>query len=832
MGKQSKPRLLVTGGSGYLGRCLVRLAAPAWQVTATYFSHPPQQAGADWRPLDLRDQAAVQRLVDEVAPAAIVHTAAVNPGAAGDMLAVNEAGSRHVASAARVGGARLLHLSTDVIFDGHKGHYVEDDPPTPITSYGRSKALAEEAVQAAGAAALIVRTSLTYGWRPQLDRHTRWVVDGLRAGQPVRLFTDELRCPIWVESLAAALLELAAGDTEGVLHVAGAQDLSRYEFGWRLARFHGLDPQPLIAARSGESGLVRPLDCTLDSSRARALLTTPLPGVDQVLEWEYSMTVFPGMPGKGKFGRIRAEDGFQEQYMEDEVRILVIDDNRPLREFVVQALGGRQGFATLQARDGLEGLEMALTHSPDLILMDYEMPRMNGLEVLKGLRARQVDIPVILMTSHGSEAIAVEVFRQGVRDYLMKPFAADEMFDAVERALIEVRLRQEKEALTRRLAAANQQLRGRVRELDTLYQIGKSITSLLSRDQLLDRILDAAFYVIGAEEVSLMLLDEETGRLRLERQRQRVPGDLHQVGRRSIEELASDAAEKGQATATGAMLFSPLKVGERVVGALGVSNRVTARALSGDDKRLLMALADYAAIALENARLLRTVEETKEREKQIVRGMFERYVAPTVVERLLAQPDMAALGGTRQTVAVLFADIRGFSTYSALTDPETLVETLNCHLAVAADAVLAEEGTLDKFMGDAVMAFFNAPLPQPDFLLRAARAALRLHHAVSKVNQGIPTEHRLEFGVGISVGEAVVGNIGTAQMMSFTVIGDAVNLGRRLQEHAHRGQTLLSQHAYELIHQQIVARPVGALEIKGREQPEPAYELLGLKRQS
>ncbi|MGD2176970.1 MAG: sugar nucleotide-binding protein, partial [Anaerolineae bacterium] len=167
----------------------------------------------------------------------------------------------------------------------------------------RSKALAEEAVGASGARAVIVRTSLIYGpavkarqtsvrdmpWR-QWDRQTRWVIGDLKAGEPVRLFTDERRCPIWVRSLATALLELARSDVAcslpaSVVHVAGAQPLSRYEFGLRLAHFHGVDPGGITPALSRDSGLIRPLDCTLDCSRARALLHTPLPGVDQVLRY-------------------------------------------------------------------------------------------------------------------------------------------------------------------------------------------------------------------------------------------------------------------------------------------------------------------------------------------------------------------------------------------------------------------------------------------------------------------------------------------------------------------------------------------------------------------
>jgi dTDP-4-dehydrorhamnose reductase len=307
--------MLVTGGSGYLGDWVVRLARATWDVSATYLTQPPEDKkapshrlggdrveelpsgrgpgatdavkpvdapGVTWHKLDVRDQAAVEALVAAVDPAVILHTAALNPGQGSDFEAVNAAGTRHVARAAASVGARLVHVSTDVLFDGEKGDYVESDSPSPITPYGRSKALAEEAVRASEAEAVIVRTSLIYGWRPTWDRQTRWIVGDLRAGEPVHLFTDERRCPIWVESLAAALIELADLDYTGALHVVGAQALSRYQFGVRLARFHGVDPSGITPALSRESGLTRPLDCTLDSSRARSLLATPLPGVDEV----------------------------------------------------------------------------------------------------------------------------------------------------------------------------------------------------------------------------------------------------------------------------------------------------------------------------------------------------------------------------------------------------------------------------------------------------------------------------------------------------------------------------------------------------------------------
>jgi dTDP-4-dehydrorhamnose reductase len=266
-----------------LGGWVVTLAKASWEVAATYHTHRCLGKEVAWRHLDIRDEARVAALLAELEPDVVVHTAALSSGLWEGVEQVNVAGTRHVARATAACGARLVHLSTDLVFDGAKGSYLEEDETAPLTEYGRSKALAEEEVRRCGTDHAIVRTSLIYSWQPKLDRHTRWLRDRLSAGEAIHLFTDELRCPIWVGSLARALLELAQTRHSGVLHVAGSQSLSRYDYGVRILRFHGLDPSPVIPALSSESGVVRPLDTTLDCARARDLLATPLPGVDEVL---------------------------------------------------------------------------------------------------------------------------------------------------------------------------------------------------------------------------------------------------------------------------------------------------------------------------------------------------------------------------------------------------------------------------------------------------------------------------------------------------------------------------------------------------------------------
>jgi len=270
-------RLLITGGSGYLGDELLRHApAAGWEATGTRFASP-----GDGPVLDVRDAAAVERTVGEIAPAAIVHTAYLQSGP--DMVDVNVAGSANVARAAAATRARLIHLSTDFVFDGDReGAYREDDEPAPVTPYGESKLAAEHAVAEADPTALLVRTSLLYGGE-EPGPHERLVADAIAGSADVGFFTDELRCPIAVGDLAAALLELLEGDLRGPLHVAGSETVSRYRFAELVAAAAGLDGERLRPALSADLRVRRPRNCALDCARATAALTTRLRGASEVL---------------------------------------------------------------------------------------------------------------------------------------------------------------------------------------------------------------------------------------------------------------------------------------------------------------------------------------------------------------------------------------------------------------------------------------------------------------------------------------------------------------------------------------------------------------------
>ncbi len=219
---------------------------------------------------------------------------------------------------------------------------------------------------------------------------------------------------------------------------------------------------------------------------------------------------------------------------------------------------------------------------------------------------------------------------------------------------------------------------------------------------------------------------------------------------------------------------------------------------------------------------------TEQKKLEAQRRLFERMVSPAVIDQL--DPNSLQLGGKRTDITVLFADVRGFTSFSETQSPEKLVSILNRYLGAMAESVLSQEGTIDKFMGDAIMAWFNAPVPQKDHTLRAVKAALALREAVENVlYKELPKEAHLAFGAGIHYGEAVLGLIGTDRRLEYTAISDSVNTAKRLQENSAKNQIIISRVAYERVKDEIKVNPLPAIAAKGKTAPQEVYEVLGLK---
>ncbi|WP_420627771.1 response regulator [Candidatus Leptofilum sp.] len=306
-------------------------------------------------------------------------------------------------------------------------------------------------------------------------------------------------------------------------------------------------------------------------------------------------------------------------------RVLIIDDSQEIRDFLCEYILQPKGFEVLQASNGLMGLEMAIAKEPDLMIVDQQMPRLTGLEVLEKLRERGVEIPAILATAHGSEETAVAAFRLGIRDYVIKPFDADEISDSVDRALRESRLQRERDQLVQQLMESNSQLQRRAQELNVLYGVGKSVASSLDLEEVLHRVVEAAVYVVGAEEGSLMLLDEEQDELYI-RASKNLDSKAQSMRKRVNDSLAGKVLQTKRAIAIGndsqwkrthtallvkSLIYVPLILQNKPIGVLGVTNRLKETSFDSNDTRALSALGGYATIAINNANIYTDIEQQR-----------------------------------------------------------------------------------------------------------------------------------------------------------------------------------------------------------------------------
>lgn len=265
------------GGSGLLGLRITRLAQLAGHsVVATYYASAQLTDGADWRKLDIRRRDDVTALAVDARPDIIINAAYRQSD-----WETTADGAAHVALAAVAARARLVHVSSNAVFSGAAPSYDETRQPDPVTPYGAAKAAAETAVKAIDAAAVIARTSLIIG---DGDSPPERLVHELVSGAtPGALFADQVRCPVHVDDLASALLDLAASPQAGMCHVAGTDAISRYELGLLIAARDGLDPAALPVGLHAATGRPGALDVRLDCAKTQARLTTRLRGASEFL---------------------------------------------------------------------------------------------------------------------------------------------------------------------------------------------------------------------------------------------------------------------------------------------------------------------------------------------------------------------------------------------------------------------------------------------------------------------------------------------------------------------------------------------------------------------
>ncbi len=330
-------------------------------------------------------------------------------------------------------------------------------------------------------------------------------------------------------------------------------------------------------------------------------------------------------------------------------KVLVVDDSREMRDLMVNYILRPHGYTTLIAEDGQAGLNMARQSAPDLIVADMKMPEVTGLELAQMVHRENLGIPVILVTAEGSEELAKLALRSGVADYLIKPFGEEEFLGAVRRTLDAVHARREHARMQAELAAAHRVAVQRLKELETLTGIGRSVTAVLDLDQVLTKVVEAAVTLSGAEEGSLLLLDEQSNELTMRASKNFEDNFVRTFRLRSQDSLAGYVIRTGEAVLLDqnspqkiktaylvhSLVYVPLKVRDRVIGVLGVDNRRAGRAFTRHDQRLLQALGDYAAIAIDNAYLYARTERERAQLETILRETEDGVIVVDADNRLV-----------------------------------------------------------------------------------------------------------------------------------------------------------------------------------------------------
>jgi adenylate cyclase len=376
-----------------------------------------------------------------------------------------------------------------------------------------------------------------------------------------------------------------------------------------------------------------------------------------------------------------------------------------------------------------------------------------------------------------------------------------------------------------------------------LVQVAKAMLQSEDLNSLLETVMDMVFKYLPVERGLIILFDEQGNPIPKltkfldDAEHQDIPISrtiLKMVAEQQVALMTSNALEDvrllgGKSIAIHGIrsaMCVPLWNRNRVIGAVQVDSRIHVGRFTEEDLDLITALANFAAVAIERAQLNEKIEQ-----EQKIRSRMERYHSPAVVDEIVKGVISADEAEIRAAdVSILFADISGFTTVSETKKPEEVAEFLSHFFSFAVESIFAYGGTLDKFIGDAVMAFFGAPIPQEDHADRAVLTGLMLQRLVSEWNaeresQGLP---EVKIRVGINSGPAVVGNVGTEKRVDYTVLGSAVNIASRLESGvAKPGQLVISKNTLERIVGSFQTESLGEFALKGLQQKMPVYMVTG-----
>lgn len=381
------------------------------------------------------------------------------------------------------------------------------------------------------------------------------------------------------------------------------------------------------------------------------------------------------------------------------------------------------------------------------------------------------------------------------------------------------------------------------RRLEAMHSVTRIMASGFDLDDRLSTVLDRMLDVLSADRGFVMLREDGSNILQVKIARamdQEIGTSSPSMG------IAERAALHGEPVLMGgdqqdeefrmrdsiiqnriqSAMCVPLKAKDRILGSIYVDTRKDDVVFSREDLELFSSLAHQAALAIDNVQLHQKVVTAEKRRQD-----FSRFLSPDIVEKIVSEDTELELGGTKAVVTTLFCDIRGFTNISEKLAPQAIVDLLNEHFTAVTEIIFKYRGTINKFIGDEIMAVFGAPLAIGDEAFRAVCAALEIQAKNAELNGLRTYESRpiVNLGVGIDTGEVSAGYIGSPMRMEYTVIGDKVNTASRLCSHALAGQILVGDETWAAIQERATGRPTGSVMLKGKDKPVHAYEVVGIK---
>ena len=516
--------------------------------------------------------------------------------------------------------------------------------------------------------------------------------------------------------------------------------------------------------------------------------------------------------------------------------------------------------------DVREGASIGRIEGNDLILDHPSVSRRHAVMEARHLEWWIVDLrstngmkvngdPVTEARLQGGDQVSIGSVSLEVRAVPQVDFSAQSMFEesgTVVRRIADFNLEfgldslpvgQEQAAIAPAVAAGASAPVTREKIFAVLVQMARLLLESDELSAVLETVMDNIFKYLPVDRGLLILFDEDQNpvpkltRFRAGSSREDIPISrtiLRMVAEQQVSLLTSNAEEDDRFLGGKSIVMHgirsamcvPLWNRSRVIGAVQVDSPIHIGTFTEEDLDLLTALANFAAVAIERAQLSEKIEHEKK-----IRERLERYHSPAVVDEIARGAGSAGdMEARNADVSILFADLSGFTTISETQEPEEVSEFLSHFFSCAVEAIFSQAGTLDKFIGDAVMAFFGAPIAQPDHAERAVRAGLLMRRLVEEWNttrtaQGLPP---VSIRVGINSGPAVVGNVGTEKRVDYTVLGTAVNIASRLESGVARpGQLVISQRTLDLVSGLFLTEHLGEFPLKGLQQRMPAYNVLG-----